>query len=157
MCVGAVRFIAEGWVERFYGQPTFFFKYWGFGWVEVAPLPAMYALYGALAVLSLLIALGLFYRVAIVLFFVGFTYAELTDVTNYLNHYYLVCLLSGLMCFMPLERTLSLDARRKPALRAATVPAWCLYLLRFQVAVVYTYAGLAKFNTDWLLGAQPLE
>ena len=37
------------------------------------------------------------------------------------------------------------------------MPAWCIYLLRFQVAVVYVNAGLAKATADWLLHAQPLN
>jgi hypothetical protein len=30
-------------------------------------------------------------------------------------------------------------------------------LLRFQIAVVYIFAGLAKLNADWIAGAQPLR
>jgi len=41
--------------------------------------------------------------------------------------------------------------------RLSTVPAWCLNILRFQVAIVYIFAGLAKFNADWLFHAQPLR
>ena len=36
-------------------------------------------------------------------------------------------------------------------------PAWCTYLLRFQIAAVYFFAGFAKLNTDWLLHGQPLS
>ena len=35
--------------------------------------------------------------------------------------------------------------------------AWVLYLLRFQVGVVYVFGGLAKLNTDWLVHAEPLR
>jgi vitamin K-dependent gamma-carboxylase len=38
-----------------------------------------------------------------------------------------------------------------------SVPAAWLYLFRFQVAVVYTFAGLAKAHGDWLLHAEPLR
>src|SRR6185369_4772318 len=38
-----------------------------------------------------------------------------------------------------------------------TVPAYCVYLLRFQLGVVYFFAGIAKLNGDWLLRAQPLR
>ncbi|MEA2748644.1 MAG: vitamin K-dependent gamma-carboxylase, partial [Myxococcales bacterium] len=41
--------------------------------------------------------------------------------------------------------------------RLESFPAWCTYLLRFQVGVVYVYAGLAKATSDWLLHAQPLN
>ncbi|MBT8491703.1 MAG: HTTM domain-containing protein [Deltaproteobacteria bacterium] len=156
MCGGLVRFMLSGWIERFYGQPTFFFKYPGFEWIEPLSVGGMYALYATLAVLGLFIAGGLFYRASVALFLLGFSYAQLIDVTNYLNHYYLVCWLCVLLLVVPAHRLWSLDARRKPALRSATIPAWAVYLLRFQVGMVYFFAGLAKLNTDWLLHAQPL-
>jgi hypothetical protein len=156
MCAGLVRSLATGWVDRFYGQRTFFFKYWAAPWIEPLPAPAMSALYLVLAALALCVALGLFYRASALLFAVGFTYIELIDVTNYLNHYYLASLLAFLLVFLPLGRAGSIDAWRRPETRLSTVPAWCLYLLRFQVGVVYVYAGLAKLGSDWLLHAQPL-
>lgn len=156
MFVAMARFLASGWIPKFYGEPQFFFKFWGFSWVPVAPVPVMYALYAGLAALALCIMLGLFYRVSAALFFLGMAYTELIDVTNYLNHYYLVTLLAGLMVLLPLHRTWSLDAWRRPSLRSGTVPAWCLYLVRAQIGVVYIFAGLAKLGSDWLLHAQPL-
>ncbi len=157
MCAGLVRSLLTGWVDRFYGERQFFFKYWGASWIEPLPVEAMSALYVALALLALLVALGLFYRASALLFAIGFAYVEFIDVTNYLNHYYLASLLAFLLVFLPLGRVGSLDARRRPGIRIATVPAWCLYLLRVQVGVVYVYAGLAKLGGDWLLHAQPLN
>jgi hypothetical protein len=116
----------------------------------------MYGAFGALIALSLLIALGLFYRVAIVLFFLLFTYVQLIDASYYLNHYYLVSTLAALMAVLPLHRAGSLDAWRKPSIRQSTLPAWVLHLLRFQVGVVYVFAGFAKIGGDWLLHGQPL-
>lgn len=155
--VGAARFLLHGWIERFYVEPTFFFKYWGFSWVAVWPAWGMYVHFVALVALGLCVASGLFYRVTAPLCFVAFTYLELMDVTNYLNHYYLLSLLLLLGAVMPLHRAASLDAWRRPRLAQATLPAWCVYLLRFQLAAVYFYAGLAKVGTDWLLHAQPLD
>jgi vitamin K-dependent gamma-carboxylase len=157
MCTGVVRFMANGWIDRFYGEPGFFFKFWGFEWVPVPPVPALYALFAVLAIAALCIALGAFYRVAAAVFFLGFTYAQLLDVTSYLNHYYLVCLLALLLVFAPLHRTWSVDSWRTPALATGTVPAWALWILRLQVGAVYFYAGLAKLDGDWLLHAQPLN
>lgn len=157
MSAGLVRFMANGWIERFYGGPAFFFKYWGFAWVAVPPVPWLYVLFSVLALAALCIALGLFYRAAAAVFFLGFTYTQLLDVTNYLNHYYLVCLLALLLVLVPLHRTWSLDARCMPAHARGTVPTWALWLLRLQVGAVYVHAGLAKLSTDWLLHAQPLN
>jgi hypothetical protein len=151
-----LRFLVNGWVGRFFDTPAYFFPYWGFEWLPVASPSVMVALHVALAVASLFFALGLFYRIAAPALFVLFTYVELVDVTNYLNHYYLVSLLALLFCFMPLGSALSLDVLQKPSMRRTKIPAWMLYLVRLQIGVVYFYAGLAKAEPDWLLHAQPL-
>jgi hypothetical protein len=156
MFASTVRFVANGWVREFFLEPDFQFHYWGFDWVAVLPPWAMYGAVGALAVLSLCIAAGLFYRLSALLFFLLFTYVELIDVTYYLNHYYLVSLLSLLLVVLPLHRAYSIDVWRKPELRASTLPAAITYLLRFQVGVVYFYAAIAKLGPDWLLHGQPL-
>ncbi|MCO6442562.1 MAG: HTTM domain-containing protein [Anaerolineae bacterium] len=52
-----------------------------------------------------------------------FTYVELIDLAYYLNHYYFISVMSLLMTVLPLNRTLSLDARWHPELRASTAPA----------------------------------
>jgi vitamin K-dependent gamma-carboxylase len=157
MCGGILRFLATGWIETMYGEPRWFFKYPGFAWVEPWPVWGMYVHYGVLAVLALAIALGAFTRAALALFVAGFAYTQLIDVTNYLNHHYLVVLLGGLLLALPANAAWSLDARRRPALRRATIPAWMVWLLRFQVGVVYVFAGLAKAKGDWLLEGQPLN
>jgi vitamin K-dependent gamma-carboxylase len=155
--VSAARFLAYGWVDELFVRGTFRFSYWGFAWVPALPAPWIHGVFGLLALLGLCVAAGFCYRVATVLLFFTFTYVQLVDVTNYLNHYYLVSLLAGLLCFVPAHGAFSVDAWRNPALRRDVLPAWCTYLLRFQVAVVYVFAGLAKLTADWLLHAQPLS
>lgn len=155
--VSALRFMAYGWVDQLFTEPCYFLHYWGFDWIVPLSSRGMHALFIALTVMSACIAIGLFYRAAIILYVVGFTYVQLIDVTNYLNHYYLVSLLAFLMCFMPLDRAYSVDAWLFPKRKCATFPAWCTYILRLQVGVVYFFAGLAKVNSDWLIHAQPLN
>jgi len=156
LTAGILRFLAQGWVEVLYVEPQIFLKYWGFSWVRVWPRWGMYAHYAVLAILALAMAVGYRTRLAAGLFFIGFTYVELMDVTNYLNHYYLASVVSGLLVILPSARVWSFDARsgREPAV--STIPTWALALLRFQIAVVYFNAGLAKLGSDWLLHAQPL-
>jgi vitamin K-dependent gamma-carboxylase len=155
--ISALRFLCLGWIEQLFVMPRFHFKYWALGWVP-APSPTVaWGLFATLAVLGALVALGLAYRVSVALLFVVFTYLQLVDVATYLNHYYLVSLLALLLTFMPAHRCFSVDARLRPTLRADTGPAWCLWLLRAQVGIVYVNAGLAKATADWLLHAQPLD
>ena len=157
MAAAMVRFISKGWVRQLYVEPSFHFSYPGFEWIRPWPNLWMHAHFIVLALLAVGVACGFFYRICITLFFLGFIYVELIDQTAYLNHYYLISLLSGLMIFLPANRAWSFDALRKPQIRVDVIPAWMLNLLRFQVAVVYIFAGLAKFNSDWLFHAQPLR
>jgi hypothetical protein len=155
--VSALRFLAYGWVDELFVKPTFFFTYWGFSWVRPLSASGMHGLFAAMAVLGVCFAAGLFHRAVAVVLFAIFAYVQLIDVTNWLNHYYLVSLLLLLSATMPLGRAGSLDVLLFPKRRLEAFPAWCTYLFRFQVAVVYVYAGLAKATSDWLLHAQPLN
>ena len=157
MCVGSLRFMSHGWIERMYVEPDFHFKYWGFDWGVVPSENTLYLLYTAIAVSAAMVALGAFYRFSIVAFWCLFTYAELMDVTTYLNHYYFISLLSLIMCFLSPHRAWSVDAWRRPAIRTDALPAWQSHWLRFQVGLLYFFAGLAKAESDWLLHAQPLN
>jgi vitamin K-dependent gamma-carboxylase len=103
-------------------------------------------------VLAICILLGVVYRASMTLFFLGFTYVFLLDKAQYLNHFYLISLISLLLIFFPAHRALSLDAWLRPALRSHTALAWTLWMLRAQLAIVYFYGGIAKLNGDWLNG-----
>jgi hypothetical protein len=150
-----LHYFADQRLERYYLTPVLLGKFYGLSWVEPWPEPWLRAHFWALAGLALLIALGLFYRVACALFVAGYTYVFLLNEVEYLNHTYLICLLAFLMIVVPAHRAYALDAARRPG-RAATVPRWALWLLRFQVAVPYVYGGLAKLNHDWLVRAEPM-
>jgi len=113
-------------------------------------------LFFLLGVLAVLIAIGLWYRISMALFFVAFSYIFLLDRTYYLNHFYLLCLLSFLIIFIPAHRDLSLDSRNNPNLRSTQAPAWALWLLRFQIALPYFFGGVAKINNDWLFRLEPI-
>lgn len=145
MCVSTIRFAARGWIAALYIDPRFHFHYWGFEWLTPLPAAGMVAVFAALGVLSLLVAAGVWYRPAIALFFLLFTYVELLDKATYLNHYYFVSVLALLMLALPLRRGLSV------------APTWALWALRLQVGLVYVFAGVAKLRPDWLLHAQPLK
>lgn len=156
VAVSAVRFLVYGWVDTLFSSP-FRFSYFGFGWVPSPGVEGVRVLFVALVVLGLLVAAGALYRFSIAALFVVFSWVQLLDVSNYLNHYYLVSLLALLMCFMPLNALWSVDAWLKPSLRQETLPAWCLHLLRFQVGLVYVFAAIAKFNSDWLVHGAALH
>ncbi len=157
MFVLVARYFAHGWIDAYFIRPEFHFKYYGFAWVRPWPPAGMYVHFALMGALALNVMAGLFYRFSIIAFTVLFSYFFLLDVTIYLNHYYLVCLLSLLMCFIPAHGAWSLDAVRKPALRAERIPGLALNVLRLQFCIVYFFGGIAKLNGDWLLAAQPLR
>jgi hypothetical protein len=156
MLEATLRFWWRGWITEYFHTPTYFFTYHGLEWIRPWPGVWMHVHYVAMALAAAGIALGLYYRLSAGVFFLLFTYAHLIDKTNYLNHYYLVSLIGLLIIFMPLHAAFSLDARRRPELRRDTAPALALWLLRFQIGVVYFFGGIAKLKPDWILHAQPL-
>ena len=137
----------EKWIK-----PVYYFKYYGFHWVEALPENYIYAIVIILIIAGVLIATGFLYRIATVIFFLGFTYLFLLDQTIYENHYYFICLLSFLLIFMPANRAYSIDSSLNPEIRAETISKWCIWIIRFQIIVVFFYAGVAKLNSDWLNG-----
>ncbi len=154
----AVRFLTSNRIEVDYLQPTIHFTYLGFDWVRPWPGDGLYYHFAGLGVLGLLIALGFLTRISAVLFFLGFAYVFLLDQARYLNHFYLVLLLSLLLIFAPTHYRYSIDAliRRKRKRKRKATPRWVLLLFRTQIGLVYFYAGIAKINPDWLSG-EPLR
>lgn len=155
MLMGALRFGWYGWIESLYILPPFHFSF-----LEgIRPWPGMGMTlhFGVMAVCAVGVALGCFYRLSMVGFFLTFTYVELLDKAAYLNHYYLISLLSFLMIFMPLHRAYSVDNWRYNRPQVTLLPAWPLWVIRLQVGLVYFFAGVAKLKPDWLFDAQPLK
>lgn len=156
MLVSIGRFFAYGWIDSLYIQPKFFFSYYSFEWIKPLGIYT-YALFILAGIFAFLVMIGLWYRFAIIGFFLSFTYIELMDKTNYLNHYYFISILSFLMIFLPMNAAFSIDAERHPQYRKQWAPAWTVNAIKLLVAIVYFYAGLCKLNSDWLLHAMPLK
>lgn len=153
----SARYIAKGWVNDLYIEPELFFGFLGFEWVKPLPGNWMYIPFVLMILSAIGIILGAFYRWSSLLYFLSFTYVELLDKSNYLNHYYFVSLMCFLLILVPANRAFSLDVRRNPSIRQDSIFTWHTGVLKFQLAVVYIFAGIAKINTDWLLEAQPLK
>ena len=156
--IAVVRFAANGWISGLYIEPSHHLSYFGFGWVQPWPVWGMYLHFALMGLAALGVALGYRYRLSIIAFFLLFTYVELIDRSTYLNHYYLVSLISVIMVFLPLERMASLDTRNSsPDGIPPIIPRAALWTLRAQVGLVYVFAGIAKLNPDWMLHAEPLR
>jgi len=157
MLISTIRFLLKGWVDAFYIKPKFHFTFYGFDWVKPWGATGMYTLFAILVIASVLVTIGLFYRIAIITFFICFTYIELLDKTTYLNHYYFISVMAFLMILVPAHRYFSIDVLRKPHILITQVPRWTIDIFKLQLVLVYLFAGISKLNDDWLIEAMPLR
>ena len=141
--LSAARFLAKGWVETLYLAPEHHLTYPWVPWVRPLPAPVMYGVVAAMIPLGLAVAAGRRTRLAAGLFVAAFTYCELIDASLYLNHYWFVTLTFALLAVLPTSGR-------------STIPVLVVWILRFQVGIVYVMAGLAKLNHDWLVDGQPM-
>jgi hypothetical protein len=158
MLLGSLRFWAKGWIETNLLAAQMQFKYSGFEWVQMPPAPWMlYAVFALMVLSALGVMLGYRYRLSAWLLWGSFTYVELLDLTWYLNHYYFISLLLLLLAMLPAHRHLSLDVKFGRVQALASVPGWMVALPRWQMGILYVYAGLAKIQSDWLIEALPMR
>ena len=145
MAFSTIRFVGLGWIEDHYTDPLFHFHYYGFDWIEAGSASTLYLIHLLMFVAAIGVMTARFYRVSAIVMFLSFTYTELIDLTYYLNHYYFVSLVCLWLIFIPLPD------------RRFQVPAWSILIFKFQLGIVYLFAGLAKINSAWLLEAMPLK
>ena len=144
--------ILTGWVSRAFFEPEFTFSFIGFEWLQPLPGNGMYFYYGLMGVLGLMVMLGLFYRYSLGLFTLLWWGTYLMQKTNYNNHYYLLILLCLLMLLVPADRNASVDSSMDSRKLAINCPRWCVEIIKWQLLIVFTYAGLAKLYPGWLQG-----
>jgi hypothetical protein len=147
-----IRHWVKGAIHDAFVVPTHFFAYDGLAFVRPLSGTGMYFVYAGIALAAASLAVGFRTRASAATTCVLFTYAHACDKTNYLNHYYLVSLLLALGSVLPLDAAFAVDRSKR-----GPVPAWVLWLVRFQIGLVYFYGGVGKLETDWLLHAMPLR
>jgi len=157
MTISIFRFYYHGWITELYVDPSYYFTFYGFDWIKPLGNTGMHLAFLTLFLAAIAIAVGAFYRFSITLFFLVFTYIELIDKTNYLNHYYFVSIVSFLLIWLPAGRKFSLDCLRQPSNIMNQVPAWNINVLKLQLAFVYIFAGIAKLTPSWIIEAMPLK
>ncbi len=154
---GGIHSILEDDILVRFITPKFFFKYYGLNWVGYVGEQGIYILYGIWLGASLLVLVGLFYRVAIIALFFAFTYLHLLDATNYINHYYAISIFALFLVGLPANAAGSIDVWLSPKIRKKVIPQWYLSIFKWQVTIIYIGAAIAKMNTDWLLYAMPMR
>nr|ABJ09596.1 gamma-glutamyl carboxylase [Ciona intestinalis] len=109
-------------------------------------------LYTVLFLSAIGIAVGFMYRLNCALFTSIYWYFFFLDKTTWNNHSYLYGLLAFLFLVTDAHRYASIDGLLRKSLQNTHVPQWNYVLFRFQIFLVYFYAGLKKTDLDWLSG-----
>lgn len=142
--------ILTGWVREVLVTPEFTFSFIPFPFLQPLPGYGMYFYFIALGLLGAAIMLGYRYRLAIIGYTILWAGVYFMQKTSYNNHYYLMLLLCSIMVFVPANKRFSLDAKRNPEIQTNHIDRWVYILIIAQIAIVYTYAAVAKFYPDWL-------
>lgn len=144
--------IFTGWVRRNFILPKFTFSHIGMEWLQPLPGNGMYFYFAVMGILGLFISIGLFYRWSLALFTILWSGVYFMQKTAYNNHYYLLLLICIIMLFLPANKYKSVDVLIKPSIERTMMPAWCSWIMVFQIAIVYFFATIAKFYPGWLDG-----
>ena len=142
--------IATGWVRRTFIEANFNFNFIGFEWLQPLPGVGMYFYFAVMGVLGICIAIGYRYKFSMIAFALLWWAVYLMQKTSYNNHYYLLALVSSIMCFLPAHRSNSVDAGLRPEIKTNAMYAYVKWIMIIQMFIVYTYAAVAKLYGDWL-------
>ncbi|KDR20856.1 vitamin K-dependent gamma-carboxylase isoform X2 [Zootermopsis nevadensis] len=123
-----------------------------FDFLQPLPLQWMCIVYLVMWIGAFGIMLGLFYHVSCLAFVIPYWYVFLLDKSSWNNHSYLYGVLSILLLGSQANRYGSLDILIGKVKRNSSVPLWNYFILRFQIFVLYFFAGLKKLDKDWLQG-----
>ena len=144
--------LLNGWVYNTLIAPPFTFTFIGLEWLQPLSGPWMYVNFALMGIAALMVMLGYWYKSGVAIFTILWSIAYWLQKSEYNNHYYLLILLCLIMLVIPANRYFSLDAKLDPGYRKLSSPAWCRLVFIVQLFIVYTFAGLAKVNSDWLDG-----
>lgn len=146
-CYGAMM---TGWIKQTLIEPQFTFNFIGFDWLQPLPGFGMYIYFFVMGTLGIFISIGYKYRFSIISFTVLWASVYLMQKSSYNNHYYLLVLISTMMCFFPANTNYSLDAKKNPSLKKEYMFSYVKWMVVLQLFIVYTYASIAKIYGDWI-------
>jgi vitamin K-dependent gamma-carboxylase len=150
-----IYFLRMDFVKVFLIEPKVQFSYEFLLFLKPLPKPILDILIVVLMVCCLFIIIGRFYRKAMIVFCIGFSYLFFLDKAYYNNHLYLICLLSFLLILIPADNKLSF--RKNDSELKKPTQYWHLLILRLQLVIVFFFGGVAKLNYDWLVSNQPVR
>ena len=161
---GLIMVLEARWLwnhlEDFHSDRYFHYSYPGFSWIRHFPQQWMTELeIAAMLVAAILMAVGLAFRPAAIIFFLGYAHLFFSEAAAFNNHFYLIILITGILLFTKADAYNSLRQwrRGKKGLKDEGVPRWNYLLLQFQIVVVYVYGAITKLNHDWFLEQEPVR
>lgn len=144
-----------GLIRNMFVLPAVNFQYDFFRWLHPLPEVWMNILLGALLLCALLITAGIYFKWACRFFTAGYLYIFLLDKSIYNNHLYLFILFAFLLSFTDADKVFTIYKGKQK--RVFRIPNWQIFILQFQIIVVYFFGGIAKLKADWLLECQPVK
>ena len=147
-------FLADGLDGRTY-RDAFYEPY--AAWYPELPDAVYLGLLWLAAAAAVAMSLGVLTRLATTTTFVIVSYNLFLSTTHFHNNRAYLVIVLGLLAVAPCGRELSVDAwlrrrRGRPPLDLSA-PAWPLWLLRFECAVIYGASGVSKLvDPDWFGG-----
>lgn len=154
LCIWAVHYLISGRAELLCNPMQFHFTYPGFHWVRPWPGSGTVIQFWILALSGATLAIGMATRLSAIVAATEFTHFFLIDRTNYQNHYYFMLLMLWWLTLLPTNRCWSIDGEfhEKAQHTSGTISRLVLTILQFHVALPYVFGGLAKLESDWLMG-----
>lgn len=141
----------SGALRYFFIDPAFHFKY---PWLHGLPMPNETIVMGsflAVGIFGLVLAAGLWARMAATVMVIIYGYFLLTDASFFKHHHYLFLLIAGLMTVVKTDHKWSITSHDNIADEGHI--ALGLLMLRLQMVVPYFFGGVSKFiNADWRSG-----
>lgn len=97
---------------------------------------------------AVLLLLGTMARVGAALVCLTSAFALVLDEQTYSNHLYLLVWMTGLLAMSRCGNAFAFPRRKSREL----VPYWPVFLIKFQISVVYFWTGISKINEQYLSG-----
>ena len=135
-------------------EPKFLFKYAGFEWVRLWPGNGIAWHFLITKIAGVCLTIGFLTRLSAATLCAAVAYVLMVERQIYLNHYYLLSCIAGLLVFLPSGRSWSVDAWLGIERSQTTFPRWMFWLVQFQLGMPYFFGAIAKMNADWV-GGQP--
>nr|XP_022908134.1 vitamin K-dependent gamma-carboxylase isoform X1 [Onthophagus taurus]XP_022908135.1 vitamin K-dependent gamma-carboxylase isoform X1 [Onthophagus taurus]XP_022908136.1 vitamin K-dependent gamma-carboxylase isoform X1 [Onthophagus taurus] len=123
-----------------------------FPFIRPTSLQYISILYGIMWLGSLGIMLGFKYKWSCLMFIIPYWYIFLLDKSHWNNHSYLYGLIGLILTATSANYFWSIDALLNPDISNKQIPYWNYFLLKFQIFLLYFYAGLKKTDMEWFEG-----